>query len=126
MKVPSILIDLGTLMPRGSTVDAGGLRWTMEGVGFLRSRTQGGAAVQVFFDVGVAEDVAVGVVIDDVLIGGFDSTNEAQDARLRATLESTLPGLARHAADLRRAARSANKTESEQARARQKSALDHL
>jgi hypothetical protein len=126
MKVAPLLIELKELMPPGSGVEAGGQRWTMDRVGFLKTKTARGAILQIFFDVGVEEDVAVGVVIDDILIGGFDSTSEVQDARLRTILEGTLPALAHHAADLRRAARSSKKLLADQAKAHRNAALDHL
>lgn len=126
MKIPLILLDLSTLMLPGSSVEASGLRWTMGRVGWLTSRTPGGAELEISFDVGVAEDTAVVVVIDDVLIGGFDTTGEVQDTRLRAILEGTLPSLAGHAAELRREAAASKQRRSEKDRARQRSALDHL
>jgi len=126
MKIPVILLDLGTLMLPDSGVDAGGLRWTMGPVGFLSSRTQRGAQIEIWFDVGALEDAMVGVVIDGVLIGGFDSTGELQDARLRAILNGTLPALARHAAELRRAATVLKRRRSDDHEGSQKSALDRL
>lgn len=72
----------------------------MNRVGQLETRTPKGAALNVFFDVGVEADVAVAVAIEDVLIGGFDTTGEAPDPRLKTIPDGSLPTLARHAADL--------------------------
>ncbi len=126
MKVPPILLDLSRLMPPGSSVVAGGFRWTMGRVGWLDCRTSGGAKLQVSFDVGVAEDVAVVVVVDDVLIDGFDTTAAVEDPRLKLVLEDTLPDLTAHAADLRREAAASKMRRVDETRNRQQSALDRL
>lgn len=126
MKVPPILLDLSNLMPPGSSVDAGGLHWTLGRVGWLEGRTSGGAELAVSFDVGVAEDAAVAVVIDDVLIGGFDDAAAVQDARLKVLLEGILSDLAAHAARLRRQAVEMRMQRSDDARDRERSALARL
>lgn len=126
MKVPLILLDLSALMAPGWNVSAGGLRWTMGRVGWLECRTPDGAKLGVTFDVGVVEDAAVVVVVDDVLIGGFDSTGDVQNARLRQILERILPQLASIAAGLRHEAVVSTKIRNEDGRARQRSALRRL